>query len=100
MGVYKIWCVVLMCLDIPCGDCTGNVQKQKLITVVQERKRERKSRKARTAPKKSFCNFLGGQGLPLEFFKLHALLISFANKTYTYTFRFFSPTLLKFPELF
>ena len=52
-----------MCLDIRCGDCTGNVQKHMYFTAMLERKGEENTGKPEPPPKKTksriFCPDMG-----------------------------------------
>ena len=51
-----------MYLDIPCGGCTGNVQKQNVITVMQERKGEENTGKPEPPQTSHFVKgrYMGG----------------------------------------
>ena len=58
-SVGVIW-RLLMCLDIPCGDCMGNVYKHMQFTAMQERKREENTGNQSRPKKSHMAEFLGG----------------------------------------
>ena len=52
-----------MLLDIPCGDCTGNVPKTICNCCDTGQEKGRKDRKTRTPPKSHIAKVLGGHKL-------------------------------------